>query len=370
MKFTCNKNSLFEGVNIAVRGVSSRTTLPILQGIKISALKNQVKFSGTDLEIGIECQINAVIEEEGEIVVPAKIFSELVRKLPDGEVKVESDFQNMVNIVCDSINFTISGSDIVEFPEIPQILKENSFKLPQNILKDLIRKTVFCIAQEQTRPILTGVLFEVFQNEVKAVALDGFRMAVYSYENEEKLFDKDIEKYSIVIPGKTLEEIYRILKDEEIEIEIYHTANQVLFQIENTKVISRLLEGSFINYNAVLPKDYKTEVVVKRETLTESIERASLIAEGKNNLIKFEISDKFITVSSNSEKGKMIEKIEVDVKGMFLEIAFNSRYLLDSLRAIDEEEITLYFINSINPLIIKPIGSKNYLYMILPVKLN
>ncbi|MBT1278708.1 DNA polymerase III subunit beta [Thermoanaerobacter sp. CM-CNRG TB177] len=370
MKFVCDKNSLFEGVNIAIRGVSSRTTLPILQGIKITALKDQVKFSGTDLDIGIECQIPAMVEEEGEIVVPAKIFSELVRKLPEEDVKIESDSQNTVNVICDSINFTIAGSDAVEFPEIPQVSKENSFKLTKNILKDLIKKTVFCIAHEQTRPILTGVLFEVFPNEIKAVALDGFRMAIYTYQSEEKFFEEGIEKYSIVIPGKTLEEIYKILEDEETEIDIYHTANQVLFQIENTKVISRLLEGSFINYNAVLPKDYRTEVVVKREVLTESIERASLIAESKNNLIKFEIGDKFITVSSNSEKGKMVEKIEVNVKGMFLEIAFNSRYLLDSLRAIDEEEITLYFINSINPLIIKPIGSKDYLYMILPVKLN
>ncbi|AIS51221.1 DNA polymerase III subunit beta [Thermoanaerobacter kivui] len=370
MKFACDKNSLSEGVNTAIRGVSSRTTLPILQGIKLTALKDFVKLSGTDLDIGIECEIPATIEQEGEVVVPAKIFSELVRKLPEGEVSIKTNSENIVDITCESINFTISGSDAVEFPEIPEVSRENSFRLTQNPLKDMIRKTIFCIAQEQTRPILTGVLFEVFQNEIKAVALDGFRMAVYSYTSEEKFFEEESEKYSIVIPGKTLEEIYRILKDEDSEIDIYHTSNQVLFQIENTKVISRLLEGNYINYNAVLPKDHKTQVRVKKEDLMESIERASLIAESKNNLVKFEIGDKFITVSSNSEKGKMVEKIEVVVKGMFLEIAFNSRYLLESLRAIDEEEIELHFINSINPLIIRPIGSKDYLYMILPVKLN
>ncbi|MEW9082270.1 DNA polymerase III subunit beta [Caldanaerobacter subterraneus] len=370
MKFVCDKNSLLEGVNIAIRGVSSRTTLPIWQGIKITARGNVIKLSGTDLEIGIECQIPAVIEEEGETVVPARIFSDLVKKLPEGEVEVKSDSQNTVNVVSGDINFSIAGSNPEEFPEIPEVSREKSFKLPQSILKDLIKKTVFCVSEEQTRPILTGVLFEVFPNELKAVALDGFRMAIYSYKSEKSFFDEEAEKYSLVIPGDTLDEISRILEDEETEVIIYHTSNQVLFQIDNTKVISRLLEGSFINYNAVLPKDFKTEITINKDVFMESLERASLIAESKNNLVKFEIGDSFIVISSSSEKGSMSEKLEVEVKGMLLEIAFNSRYLLDALKAINEEEVNLYFINSINPLIIKPVGEKEYLYMILPVKLN
>ncbi|MGB9780716.1 MAG: DNA polymerase III subunit beta [Caldanaerobacter sp.] len=370
MKFVCDKNSLSEGINTAIKGVSSRTTLPILQGIKLIAKNDKIKFIGTDLEIGIECEVPALVQQEGEAVIPARVFSDLVKKLPEGEVEVVSDTNNFIKVVCGDINFSLSGSNPEEFPEIPEVSREKSFKLSQSVLKDLIKKTVFCVSEEQTRPILTGVLFEVFQNEIKAVALDGFRMAIYSYKSEEAFFEEEVEKYSLIIPGDTLEEISKILKEEEEDVYIYYTSNQVLFQINNTKVISRLLEGTFINYNAVLPRDFKTEVLVNKEIFMDSLERASLIAESKNNLVKFNIGDNFIIISSNSEKGSMSEKLEVEVKGMLLEIAFNSRYLLDALKAIDEEEVVLYFINSINPLIIKPVGEKEYLYMILPVKLN
>lgn len=371
MKFSCDKNSLLNGVNIAMRGVSARTTLPILQGIMIKTSDNCIILSSTDLELGVECKINAQIEKHGGIVVSSKVFSDLTRKLPDEDVIIETDENNIVNIRCKTTNFTILSNSIDEFPEIPEIVKEHSFKVSQKILKEMIRKTVFCIAQEQTRPILTGVLFEIFNNKIKAVALDGFRMAINQHESENELFlDEEIDKYSIVIPGKVLDEISKILDDNESDVTIYHTNNQVLFQIENTKVISRLLEGNYMNYNAVLPREYKTLVKVKKQDLIGGIERASLLAEGKNNLIKFKIEDEFIIISSNSEKGKMSEKINVSFEGMFLEIAFNSRYFLDALRVIDEDEIELYFINSINPLIIKPANSDKYLYMILPVKLN
>lgn len=372
MKFSIQKNSLLNGINIAIRGVSSRTTLPILQGILIKTEKDSINLLSTDLEIGIECKISAKIIEKGEIVLSAKMLSDLVRKLPDEEVFIETDENNIVNIECGSIYFTISGSDYNEFPDLPEIKEEYYFKINQNILKELIRKTVFCIAQDSTRPILTGVLFEVYNKKIKAVALDGFRMAIYEQKIEKELIyaTADEEKYSIVIPGKTLDEISKIMTEEDEDIEIYYTENQVLFKMKNTKVISRLLEGNYMNYNSVLPKEHKSLVRMKRQDLIEGIERASLIAESKNNLIKFSIGDNNIIISSNSDKGKMKEKIKVFFEGMFLEIAFNSRYLLESLKAMDEDEIELYFINNINPLIIKPVNNKSYLYMILPVKLN
>lgn len=371
MKFICDKNSLLNGVNIAMRGVSPRTTLPILQGIMIKTYGDSIILSSTDLEIGIECKINAQIKEDGGVVVSSKVFSELTRKLPDDDVIIETSDNNIVNIRCGTTEFTISGSDVSEFPEIPDIIKEHSFKTSQRILKEMIRKTVFCISQEQTRPILTGVLFEIYNNKIKAVALDGFRMAISQHEVENALFENEVtDKYSIVIPGKTLDEISKILDDDDSNVTIYHTNNQVLFQINNTKVISRLLEGNYMNYNAVLPREHKTLVKINRLDLMGGIERASLLAEGKNNLIKFLVEDEYMTISSNSEKGKMSEKINISMEGVFLEIAFNSRYLLEALRVIDEDELELYFISSINPLIIKPSGSDEYLYMILPVKLN
>ncbi|MDI6605093.1 MAG: DNA polymerase III subunit beta [Thermoanaerobacteraceae bacterium] len=371
MKFSCDKNSLLTAVNKVIKGVTPRTTLPILQGILIKAYENNIKMYSTDLEIGIECTLEANIESWGNIVVSAKVFSELIRKFPEDIVYFESDDNNIINIKCGASNFTISGSNSEEFPEITEIIKEKSLVIKANILKDMLRETSFCTAQEQTRPILTGILFEINKNQINMVALDGYRMALTKYFSEDIVLNNtEKNDFNIVIPGTTVDELTKIIDDDEEYINIFFTNNQVLFEMDNTKLISRLLEGNYMNYNAVLPKDFKTIVKVNKQMLIGGIERASLLASGKNNLIKFTINDNELIISSNSDIGKMFEKLQIELEGMLLEIAFNSRYLLEALKVIDEEEINLCFINNINPMIITPVGNDNYLYMILPVKLN
>lgn len=369
MKFSCDKNSLLDAVNKVIKGVTPRTTLPILQGILIKSFDDKILMYSTDMEIGIECKLNAKIEESGSIVVSSKVFSELVRKLPDDIVYFNSDENSIVNIKCGLSDFTISGNSSDEFPEIPEIIKEMTIKINQNILKDMIRQTSFCVAQEMTRPILTGILLEINKNQINMVALDGYRMALKKYTSDDVLL-KDYDNFSVVIPGTTVNELIRIMSDDDSIVEISFTNNQVLFEMNDTKVISKLLEGNYMNYKAVLPRDFKLIVNVGKDDLLGAIERASLLASGKNNLIKFTFNEKELVISSNSDKGKMFEKVNVDIEGNLIEIAFNSRYLLEALRVIDSDKIKMNLINSINPMIITPEKNEDYIYMVLPVKLN
>lgn len=371
MKFSCDRNSLSKMVNKVIKGVTPRTTLPILQGILIKCANNEITMYCTDTEIGIKSRLNTNILEEGSIVISSKVFSDVVRKLPDDIVYLSTIDNNLVNIKCGSSNFTISGNDSSEFPEIPDIKEDISFKIKQDILKDMIRKTSFCVAQDMARPILTGVLFEIGKNIINMVALDGYRMSIVKYLSDDTILRGIDDDLKIVVPGSTLDELTRVMNDDDEEITISFTNNQVMFNMSDTNVISKLLDGNYMNYNAVLPRDFKLIVVANKQNISDAIDRASLLASSKNNLIKFTFNDNELIISSNSERGKMYEKLSVKTEGNLMEIAFNSKYLLDALKVIDVDNIKMSLVNSINPMIISPdTNENNYLYMVLPVKLN
>lgn len=367
MKLKCNKIDLLNGVNTVLKAVSSKSTLPILQCILLQAANNELKLVGNDLELGIESKINATIIENGSIALEAKIFSEIVRKLPDNEVTIMVDENNLTNIKCEKSKFNISGSPGNEFIQLPQIEKLNSFKINQSIFKEMIRQTIFSIAIEEIRPILTGELLEVKDQKFNVVSVDGYRVSIREFNLED-----NVENFKLVVPGKTLNEINKILSGEEDNlINIFYTDKHILFEIENSIIVSRLLDGDFPKYNNMFSKDYEIKIIIDRKELIASLERAALITrESKKNPIKIDIIDQKMIITSNTEIGNVYEELEVEKQGKNIEIAFNPKYLIDALKVIDDDFVEILFTNSLSPCIIRKIDGNDYKYLILPIRLN
>lgn len=364
MWFTCEKNILQEAINTVQKAASSKTTYPILEGILIKAIDNRVIFTATDLDLGIETFINADVHQNGSIVLNSKLFGEFVRKLPNDDLTLKIE-NNNVYITCQKSEFTLIGNNPAEFPGLPVINENSMYEISQEMLRNMIRQTIVGIAQDETRPILTGVLFEVKSKVLSFVALDGYRLAIKSVNIDNN------NNISAVIPGKTLSEISKILESSEEIVKITFTPNHILFNLGNTKIISRLLDGEFINYRQILPDEYRLRARVKVSELMDSIERASLLAkEGRTNLITFDVMRDKLVITSNSQMGKVYEEVNVELEGEELKIRFNARYFLDVLRIIDSEEIYLEFSTNVSPCIIKKTDSDDYIYLVLPVRIN
>lgn len=361
MKIITNKSLLLNSISIVQKAVPSKTTLPILEGILLEAKNGKLKLTGTDLEVGIETTLNVDVIVPGKIVISSKILGEIVRKLPDADVELELRENNTVYIVCENSHFKINAMTADEFPDLPVVNKENAIVISQNNFKEMIRQTIFAVSTDEIRPILTGVLFEVSGDRVSMVALDGFRMAVKtcSVMND--------TNFKVVIPGKSLGEIGKILGDTEAAVNIYFSKNQILVQVDETIVISRLLEGEFINYRQILPNDYKIKIRVQTSQLIESCERAALFArDSSNNMIKFEITEDVMSIKSNSQYGDVQEELKIKKEGEDIEIAFNAKYFMDVLKVIQADELTIEFTTNISPSILRPVEDTGYLYLVLP----
>ncbi|MGL4848442.1 MAG: DNA polymerase III subunit beta [Clostridium sp.] len=363
MIFICEKQKLLEGISIVQKAITGKTTMPILEGIYINAVGSTITLIGSDIDVSIETKVDADILTPGSVVIDAKIFGEIIRKLPNSEIKFETLENDTIQITCEKSVFNLGYMNAEEFPELPQINENKKIDVPQNILKNMIKATTFAIAQDETRPILQGVLFEIKNKSLNLIALDGYRLAL-----RQEYLDADIEE-EVVIPGKTLNEVSKILEDVDSEVKITFTNNHILFNLDKTKIISRLLEGKFVNYKSLLPQDHKITIEVKKQELQNGIERASLMAkDGNNNLIKLDMEEDTIILSSNSQLGKVREEVSVNLQGEKIQIAFNSRYLLDVLKSLDDEEIILEMTSSVTPCIIKGKMADNYRYLVLPVR--
>ncbi|MGL4772120.1 MAG: DNA polymerase III subunit beta [Clostridium sp.] len=364
MIFICEKQKLQEGISIVQKAITGKSTMPVLEGVYINATSSGLTLVGSDMDVSIETKVDATVTETGKIVIDAKIFGEIIRKLPNADIKIETLDNEAVQITCQKSVFNVVYMNAEDFPAIPQINEDMQIEVPQNILKNMIKGTSFAIAQDETRPILQGILFEVKNKTLNLVALDGYRLAIKS---EYLDTDMDIEQ---VIPGKTFNEISKILEDVNDLVKITFTNNHILFNLNQTKVTSRLLEGKFVNYNSLLPQEYKLNVTVDKQELQNGIERASLMAkEGNTNLIKLDIVDDNIIITSNSQLGKVREEVSANLQGDGIQIAFNSRYLLDVLKNMDDEEVVLQLTTSISPCIIKGKNVNSYKYLVLPVRL-
>lgn len=366
MKLICSKSELQKSVNISLKAVSSKTTMPILECILINASASEITFTSNDMELGIETKVQGIIEEKGIVALDAKLFSEIIRKLPDNEVVIQTDDKLNTTITCEKAKFTIPGRDGEDFAYLPMIEKNDGIVLSPYTLKEVIRQTIFSIATNENNKLMTGELFEIKDNILKVVSLDGHRIAIRKIELKESYGDK-----KVVVPGKTLNEISKILSGEvEDQVQIFFTDNHIVFEFDDTVVVSRLIEGEYFRIEQMLSSDYETKIKINKREFLNCIDRATLfVKEGEKKPIIINIEGNQMVLNINSQIGSMNEDIDIAKEGKDIMIGFNPRFLIDALKVIDDEEITIYLVNPKAPCFIKD-ETESYIYLILPVNFN
>ena len=366
MKLICSKSNLLHGVNIVSKAVPTRTTMAILECILIDASANEIKLTANDMELGIETKIEGEIAERGIIALDAKIFSEIVRKLPDSDVVIETDSNFKTTITCEKSKFNIVGKSGDDFSYIPSIERNECISISQFTLKEVIRQTIFSIADNDNNKLMTGELFEIEENQLKVVSLDGHRISIRNIE-----LKNNYDHKKVVVPGKTLQEVSKILPGSaEEEVNIFLSENHIVFEFDDTTVVSRLIEGEYFKIEQMLSSDYDTKVKINKRELLDCIDRATLLVkEGDKKPIIMNITDGNMELKINSFIGSMNEDIDITKEGKDILIGFNPKFFIDALRVIDEEEVSLYMVNPKAPCFIKDDEGK-FIYLILPVNFN
>lgn len=363
MRIICEKSDLLKSINIAIRAVPVRTTMPILECILIEARGNEIRLTANDMDLGIETKVSGLIEETGTLAVEAKMLSEIVRKLPDSAVTIASDKNYTVTITCEKAKFVISGKSDDDFSYLPAVEREDSVEISQFTLKNLINQTIFSIAANENNKMMSGELFEIRSGYLRVVSLDGHRISIRRVELRENCPDR-----KVIVPGKTLQEISKILSGEMDDmIRLSFARNHLVFEMEGTTVVSRLIEGEYFSIDQMISTDYETKLVVNKREFLSCIDRATLfVREGDKKPIILDIRDDELTLSIDSPLGSMNEELAIMKEGKDLMIGFNPRFLIDALRVIDEEEVTLYMVNPKAPCFIRD-EDETYTYLILPV---
>lgn len=365
MQFTIEKRTLSEAVGNLQRAVSTKTSIPALEGILIRTGEEKISLSAYDLEIGMQTELPAVITEPGAIILTAKLFSEIVRKSPAEDLTVETDDRFTATITSGVSCFTIIGMNAAEFPEFPKITDTDTVSLPSNVLKSMIRQTLFAVADSNAKPIHQGSLFKIEDNVLDVVSVDGYRLAL---RREAIQYAGSLD---FVVPGKTLGEVLKLLRDDDSTVEIFPSRRHILFKIDNYTVLSALLEGEFLDYKAALPKDSKTEAIVTTRTLIDSVERVSLlITDRLKSPVRCVFSEDTIKLLCATTMGRANDQIEAKITGEPIEIGFNNKYLLDALRAAESDEVRMQLGSPISPMLILPKEGDAFSFLVLPVRLR
>ena len=366
MNIICDKSKLLDGINIVLKAIPGKSTMAILECLVIEAENNIIKLIANDLEIGIETVIEGQIVEEGNVAIGAKVFSDIIRKLPSEQVEISVNENYQLFIKCGKAKFNIAAKPTDEFPYLPQIVKEKHVEISQFTLKDIIRQTVFSISDNENTKVMTGELFEITANKLKVVSLDGHRISIRNVE-----LNNSYDNISVIIPGKTLIEINKILNGGVDDIvKIYFTDKHILFEFESTVVLSRLIEGEYYKIDKMLSSDYETKVVINKKEFLDSIDRANLlIREGDKKPIIINITDGSLEVKVQSAIGSLNEDIDINKEGKDIMIGFNPKFLIDALRVIDDETVDIYLVNPKAPCFIRD-KEENYIYLILPVNFS
>jgi len=366
MKIKCQKSDLLSGVNIALKAVSPKSSMVILECLVIDASANGIKLVSNDMELGIETMVAGEIIETGSVAINAKVFSEIVRKLPDNEVVIETNSSFNTSITCEKSKFNILGNSSEEFPFLPVIEKNECVTLSQFTLKEVIRQTVFSISDNENNKVMTGELFQIEGEMLRVVSLDGHRVSIRKIK-----LNQSYPSMKVIVPGKMLNEISKILSGElSDEVRIYITEKHILFEFNDTVVLSRLIEGNYYPIDQMLTSDCDTKVTINKKEFLSCIDRATLLVkESEKKPIIVNITDGSLELKINSTIGSMNEEIDIRKDGKDILIGFNPKFLIDALRVIDEEEVTLYLINSKAPCYIKD-EAETYIYLILPVNIN
>lgn len=369
LKVICNQKDLVKAIGESQKAVSNKTTMDILKNFYIQAFNGSLKITGYDLEISIESMFDTNVIEEGEALINAKLFGDIIKKLPQSDIELSVD-GDILTLICGKSKFQLKCENAVDYPKLPTANKNNLVEINQGLFKQMIHETVFATSQDQTKPVLTGELLEIKDSAISLVAIDGYRLSVSTNK-----VSNSIEDSAIVIPSKTLQDVSSLLTSNNDTFKFGFNEKHAMFIVGNTTVVSRLIDGNFIEYKKLLPKEHNTLITANRKELLTCIERASLLtASERNSLVKLEIRDNILNIMSNTDKGNCNEQMNISLSGDYLDIAFNSRYLAEALKVIETEEVTLEFTNNVNPCIIKPVSKdleiKEYTYLILPVRIS
>jgi DNA polymerase-3 subunit beta len=364
MKIIALRQNLMDAINVVQKAVMAKATLPVLEGIYLEAGES-LKMIGNCFDLGIEYNVEADIKQKGSIVIEARMLGEIIRKLPDAPVAIEVVEGNRVRIECLNSFFEIRGMDGNAYPLLPLFDDEKEFNISQAVLKELIRQTKFAVGTDENRKIMTGALMEAAGGELRIVALDGFRMAVSN-----AVIKEDIE-FKVVIPGKNMNEILRVLETSDEDIRIAISGSLVSFILKNCRIVSKVLEGDFMNYRNYIPTQFETIIKVKTREIEQAIERASLMtSDDRKYPVKFMQGDERLTITSTTEIGTSKEEIIVENEGNDIQIGFNPKYFLDALKVVNDEEIKVSFTSPVGPCVITPLDNDKFLFLILPVRIK
>lgn len=375
MKIRIKRTYFIEQLNDVLKAISPRTALPILNGIKLEATEDNLILTGSDSEISIEITIPTEVNNEtvleiespGSVVLSARFFTDVIKKLSGDFVELDTNAQYLTHIRAGKSNFNLSGNDPNQYPLLPEVNNESSIIVSSSVLKTIINETNFAVSPSETRPVLTGVNWQFLDNEIKFTATDSHRLAL------RKLTDKpnSVEISNAIIPGKALGELNKIIDDKEDDVEVNFSQNQVLFKYGNMRFISRLLEGNYPDTSRLFPENYETKLTVNNSEFLQAIDRVSLLArEGGNNAIKMTIENGKVELSSNSpEIGNVEEDVNIEgLEGESLQISFNSKYMMDALRAVPDEEVAIEFFGTMKPFTIQSSNSYDVIQLILPIR--
>ena len=363
MKISCMKGKLMQGISNVSKAVSTKTTHPILLCIFIEAENGNIKLTANDMEIGIESYVEGTVIEEGKVAIEAKLLSDIVRKLPDSEIHMETNEDFKTTIKCEKSLFTIAGKSGEDFSSLPVVEKSKYITISQFTLREIINQTIFSISDSEYNNVMTGELFEVSNNRLRVVAIDGHRIAIRNVELKDE--SQDVK---VIVPGKALSYISKIVNGGvDDDVNIYFADNNILFEFDRTKVVSRLVEGEFFRIDNMLNVDYQIKFTINKREFLDCLDRSSLlIKESDKKPIKLTIEDNMLYLKIDSLIGSMNEEIEIHKEGSNIIIGFNPKFLMDAIRAIDDDDITIYMNNTKSPCVIKD-EEENYIYLILPM---
>lgn len=366
MKFSCEKALLSAAVSVASRAVAAKSSIPAMEGILVEA-GTELRLTGYNLETGIQAQVPSEIIQTGSLVLPARLFGEIVRNLPDDVVVVSSQ-EYTVHIQCGPSKYKILATDAEEFPELPSVDQQNSLTISQSVLRSMIGQTLFAVSDNESRPVHTGSLFEIEGESLTVVSVDGYRLAM----SQEEIQNPSGRQLSFVAPGETLKEVSRILPDSDDElIHIYPERKHALFEIDGALITTRLLEGEFLNYRNAIPTDCSIRLEIDVKSIINCVERVSLIiSERLKNPIRCCFEDESLKISCVTSLGRAYDECPIPKCPEKIEIGFNNRYLLDALRACPEDKVMLELKSSLSPCVIRPVEGEKFLYLVLPVRLK
>ena len=364
MKFICNKNELSEAISNVSKAVSSKSTIPALEGIKVKVTKGVVELTAYNLEMGIRTSISSVTDGEGEFVVSSRLFSEFTRRMSGDEITFSINESLIINISCSSTECSFSAMSAEDYPDLPVVDSQRGFKIKNSVLKSMINQTSYAASHNESKPILTGELFDIENGKFNMVAIDGFRLAIRSEEIESQ------ENYHFVVPKKALLEISSLMKDDTDCI-VYTNDRHIIFQTGNVFVISRLLEGTFHNYKVSIPSVHKTEVIINKREFSTCLERCSLLIDEKNKApIRCEIENGEVKISCKTGIGRINDSLSADITGETVTIGFNNKLFLDALRAAEGDKIRIRFGGATKVIEILPLEGENFIFLVMPVQLK